>query len=408
MNNLCVNDANAAASRGSSMNTLCVEATSGASRGSSTNNLTVDNAKDGRSSPSSASDSDVHPQPLQCKVRTTKRRWRHDPYHASVLTIPSVVVDSDDDNFDAGVHSSINVPTDNICPEPVYYHQHQQQHSTLPYQHTPQQPLVGGVSNNLVAVFGSHQRRVQQQKSGVLPPLKSGSFNNQPQTTTSLPQLTHTQSYQHQQQPIARQQHHQPHHQHHHDDDSVYADDECATPQCEEANFHNEDPQHQQQHQQAYQPREDGLRLAMIKFKHTKTAFLYDPQVFGDLESGEMVVTEADRGEDIGYVITGFHEPKQPKKEKPNRICRRANDVDREHLERVRAQEVDALMYCREAVRMAGLSDHMSIVDVEFQADFKRLNVFFVGKKHRRQVDFRELQRHLFRHFRCRIWISNW
>lgn len=145
----------------------------------------------------------------------------------------------------------------------------------------------------------------------------------------------------------------------------------------------------------------------MIKFKHTKCAYLYDPSVFGDLQTGEIIVTEADRGEDIGTVANGKHEPKQPS-EKTCRVVRRATDADIEHLNSVREQEVDALIYCREAVKMAGLSEQMSIVDCEFQADFKKLTVFFAGKKNKRQVDFRELQRHLYRHFRCRIWISNW
>jgi cell fate regulator YaaT (PSP1 superfamily) len=43
--------------------------------------------------------------------------------------------------------------------------------------------------------------------------------------------------------------------------------------------------------------------------------------------------------------------------------------------------------------------------DTEFQMDGNKLTVFFSSRVF---VDFRKLQRSLFREFRCRIWLVNW
>jgi len=86
-------------------------------------------------------------------------------------------------------------------------------------------------------------------------------------------------------------------------------------------------------------------------------------------------------------------------------IVRVATGIDMAHLERVRQDELVALETCRAHTSRLALDEVMEIVDVEFQMDYQKLTIFFRALHADQFVDFRQLQRVLFQHFRCRIWI---
>ncbi|KAI9502196.1 PSP1 C-terminal conserved region-domain-containing protein [Coemansia spiralis] len=62
--------------------------------------------------------------------------------------------------------------------------------------------------------------------------------------------------------------------------------------------------------------------------------------------------------------------------------------------------EQNALMMCQSKVQQRKLS--MCVVDAEFQFDRRKLTFYFTADQ---RVDFRELVRELFKHFKTRIWM---
>lgn len=173
---------------------------------------------------------------------------------------------------------------------------------------------------------------------------------------------------------------------------------------------------------------------------------------------GDVVVTQGDRGEDVGTVERVVLLPlRNASSQDAPRILRRATEADLARYHWARHRESELLPIAQQCVATAGLEDQMSIVALEFQADFQKLTVvfqplhrqvadvsaanMFQGNGRRRQrlhnrlphdfesdmaaalntevaspstvtlinhaprIDFRGLQRILFRRFNCRIWL---
>jgi cell fate regulator YaaT (PSP1 superfamily) len=116
---------------------------------------------------------------------------------------------------------------------------------------------------------------------------------------------------------------------------------------------------------------------------------------------GDVVIVEADRGEHIGIVqeVTTV----VPKYNVPSRIMRRANAAEVGTMESLKTKESSVTKSIQKLSESLGLG--IKIVDTEFQMDNNKLTVFFSSKVF---VDFRKLQRSLFRDYRCRIWLVNW
>jgi len=117
---------------------------------------------------------------------------------------------------------------------------------------------------------------------------------------------------------------------------------------------------------------------------------------------GDIVVVEGDRGENIGVVheITQAH----PTFEVTSKVLRRANEKDLEQLDEQRERERAALKLTQSLATSLGL--HALIEDVEYQFDMNKLTIFVRRNAKNAFVDFRKLQRGLFREFRCRIWCA--
>jgi hypothetical protein len=148
-----------------------------------------------------------------------------------------------------------------------------------------------------------------------------------------------------------------------------------------------------------------GQKIALIKFKRNTTSAVYDPEVMAGVEVGSFVMVEGDRGEHIAQVV---RTSVKKSKSTPTIIHRFATEADLHQLQLVREDEAIALETCRSHATRLGLDAVMTIADVEFQLDFQKLTVFFTPHEANAFVDFRGLQRILYQHFRCRIWIVDW
>lgn len=115
---------------------------------------------------------------------------------------------------------------------------------------------------------------------------------------------------------------------------------------------------------------------------------------------GDCVVVEADRGENYGFVAEVTCEA--PTFNVPSSIIRRSTPYD----DAIRSQYADREETTTTAIQRLSesLGLGIRIVDSEFQLDGNKLTIFFSSRVF---VDFRKLQRSLFREHRCRIWLVN-
>jgi len=136
---------------------------------------------------------------------------------------------------------------------------------------------------------------------------------------------------------------------------------------------------------------------ALIGFKHETGMY----QAPFRVAVGDVVIVEADRGEHVGVVqeITTV----APKYNVPCRLVRHANKSEYELIDELTFKEKSATTGIQKLAESLGLG--IRVVDTEFQMDKNKLTVFFSSKVF---VDFRKLQRSLFREYRCRIWLVNW
>lgn len=115
---------------------------------------------------------------------------------------------------------------------------------------------------------------------------------------------------------------------------------------------------------------------------------------------GDLVVVEGDRGENIGSVKSITTE--EPEEEVKVKVLRRANAADRDAFAKKNEEEVKTMEEVKKAASNARLN--ATVVDIEYQFDMKKLTIFVERASSSTFVDFRKLQRLLFRQFRCRIW----
>eukprot|EP00760_Papus_ankaliazontas_P008178 PhM_4_TR13684/c1_g1_i2/m.75362 len=113
---------------------------------------------------------------------------------------------------------------------------------------------------------------------------------------------------------------------------------------------------------------------------------------------GEFIMVEGDRGQDMGVV-------KQILPVKGHAVANvvgPASATQRAALDGMRREEDDAVALCQRRVAEHGLEGKMTIEDVEFQYDGNKVTIYYSSPC---SVDFRQLQRQLFRDFRCRVWL---
>lgn len=166
-----------------------------------------------------------------------------------------------------------------------------------------------------------------------------------------------------------------------------------------------------------------------VKFKKPRTeVFVCDDGL--QFKIGDMVMVEADRGEDLGEVIdmqsesdvnawlarsstsktgrrgsrssTGASGQSSMARQKfKKRILRVAAQEDVGRLPQKDADEATALGLCRTKVKQAKLP--IELAGAEYQFDRRRLTFYFRAES---RIDFRALVRDLFAVFKTRIWMQ--
>jgi cell fate regulator YaaT (PSP1 superfamily) len=139
------------------------------------------------------------------------------------------------------------------------------------------------------------------------------------------------------------------------------------------------------------------MEIVEIQFKAQRKEFYKNARELY-LKTGNYCVIQADRGEDMGLIIsiarTGPDDVDADIKE----VLRHATDRDLELLEEIRGKEQEALAICQEKVSEHDLP--MKLVDVEYQFDGNKITFYFTSEG---RIDFRELVKDLAGIFRTRI-----
>jgi hypothetical protein len=117
-------------------------------------------------------------------------------------------------------------------------------------------------------------------------------------------------------------------------------------------------------------------------------------------DDGVFVITDADRGIDIGRIIAQTGRPQFRELKNVKSIIRRATDAEIAAIPGKEERERAALMLCQAKVRE--LAFPMEITGAEFQFDGKKLTFYYSASKY---IDFRNLVKALFKIFGIRIWM---
>lgn len=117
------------------------------------------------------------------------------------------------------------------------------------------------------------------------------------------------------------------------------------------------------------------------------------------LRPGDLVVVQADKGEDMGQVILKGEWVSKKAAEPPLRkVVRKASHKDLEQRAANGAKEIEAFTVCRDRIEERELK--MKLVDVDCRFDGSRITFYFTAEK---RVDFRELVKDLASVYRTRI-----
>jgi cell fate regulator YaaT (PSP1 superfamily) len=119
-----------------------------------------------------------------------------------------------------------------------------------------------------------------------------------------------------------------------------------------------------------------------------------------DCVDGAYVITDADRGIDIGRIISRTDRPSPRDLKATRTILRLATPQEIAGIADKQGRERVALQLCQAKVRELALE--MEITGAEYQFDGKKLTFYYSAAKF---VDFRDLVRVLFRTFGTRIWM---
>lgn len=142
-----------------------------------------------------------------------------------------------------------------------------------------------------------------------------------------------------------------------------------------------------------------------VRFKNSRKDFFKNPDKL-KLKQGDIVVTKAESGHDIGIVtLVGELVRFQMKKKninlddiQENIIYRKASDFEIKKWQEVISSEIQILFKAREIANESGLN--IKICDVEYQGDKRRITFYFTADD---RIDFRELIKIYAKEFKARI-----
>ncbi len=145
--------------------------------------------------------------------------------------------------------------------------------------------------------------------------------------------------------------------------------------------------------------------IVEVRFKNSRKEF-YSNRRLLSLKKDDRVVVDAGGGHDLGTItLTGDLARKNYQKKmnhqdpgELNQVYRIAKEADLENWLSARKKDHEALKRSREVARDLGLE--MSISDVEFRGDGRKLTVFYTADG---RVDFRELLKKYMHEFNVKI-----
>lgn len=139
------------------------------------------------------------------------------------------------------------------------------------------------------------------------------------------------------------------------------------------------------------------MEIIEVQFKAQRKEFYRNAKALY-LRTGNYCVVQADRGEDMGQIISLTRAEAGEIEADTKEVLRHATDKDIEHLNEIRTKESEALKICQQKVAEHKLP--MKLVDVECQFDGNKITFYFTSEG---RIDFRELVKDLAGVFRTRI-----
>ena len=138
--------------------------------------------------------------------------------------------------------------------------------------------------------------------------------------------------------------------------------------------------------------------LFLVEFKGSRKEYYYNTY-YHSLTPNDVVVVQAERGEDIGVLLVKV--PKEPafdERQKPRSILRRASNDERRTWQELRLRELQVRSEVIGLIAAHNLQ--MKVVDVYYQFDGNKMTIYFTAD---RRVDFRDLVKDLAARYRTRI-----
>lgn len=131
------------------------------------------------------------------------------------------------------------------------------------------------------------------------------------------------------------------------------------------------------------------MKIVGVRFK--KACKIYDFDATGvNVDKGDMVVVETERGMDIGWVVYGPKEVSDPKDREIKKVIRKATEEDLERRESKKEWEERAFKICLKKIEKLDLP--MKLVKTEYLFDRSKVIFYFTAEG---RVDFRGLVREL-------------
>lgn len=140
------------------------------------------------------------------------------------------------------------------------------------------------------------------------------------------------------------------------------------------------------------------IRIVSIKFRTAGKLYDFHARDL-ELETGDAVVVETDRGRTLGTVVIAPREV--PEKQVPDSlkgVQRKATEKDRDAAKKFVEREEAAHRYCAQRIQERKME--MKLVRAEYVFDGSKIVFYFTADG---RVDFRELVKDLAQHFHTRI-----
>ncbi|KAK8882449.1 polymerase suppressor [Tritrichomonas musculus] len=146
-------------------------------------------------------------------------------------------------------------------------------------------------------------------------------------------------------------------------------------------------------------PPKDIIKYYRINF-HPKRTQICSLTGNLDVKPNDYVVTEADRGYDMGVILNESTKAEAHDQKMIHKIIRLATKEEVDVLPERRQREERSITLCQSIVEEQRLN--MRIIDAELQFDGTQLTFYYITNHY---IDFRSLIRVLFRTFGIRIWM---